>query len=278
MRSTAIGSRAELVEAALDPELARTVELHRPTIDRVAVRCPSCGGKAERVRYVIDTWFDSGSMHTAQWHYPFENEEEFRSSYPADFICEAMEQTRGWFYTLLATGTILHGEAPYRNCIATGLGLDENGQKMSKSRGNVLDPWMSIERYGADCIRWYLYSSSAPWKSRRIVETAVQEPLYRFLDTIRNTYDFFALYATIDGYDPADHALDARQLTVTDRWARSRLQTTVQAVRRRAGRLRCRGRHRRARELRRRPFELVRALVAPPVLEGRHGAGQGRCL
>lgn len=229
--TTSIGSRAELVEAALDPELARTVELHRPTIDRVAVRCPSCGGTAKRVRYVIDTWFDSGSMHTAQWHYPFENEEEFRASYPADFICEAMEQTRGWFYTLLATGTILHGTAPYRNCIATGLGLDENGLKMSKSRGNVLDPWSMIDRYGADCIRWYLYSSSAPWKSRRIVDAAVQEPLYKLLDTVRNTYDFFALYATIDGYDPDRHVLDRRCLTVTDRWARSRLQTTIQAVR-----------------------------------------------
>ncbi len=227
---TSIGSRAELVERALDPELARTVELHRPTIDRVAVRCPACGGTAERVRYVIDTWFDSGSMHTAQWHYPFENEDRFRDSFPADFICEAMEQTRGWFYTLLATATILHGQAPYRNCIATGLGLDENGQKMSKSRGNVLDPWVYIDRYGADCIRWYLYSSSAPWKSRRIVETAVQEPLYRFLDTIRNTSDFFSLYASIDGYDPGRHALDPHCLATADRWIRSRLQTATAAA------------------------------------------------
>ena len=225
-----VGSRAELVERATDPAFARTAELHRPTIDAVVLRCSHCGGEARRVSYVIDTWFDSGSMHTAQWHYPFENQDEFRRSFPADFICEAMEQTRGWFYTLLATATILHGQAPYRNCMATGLGLDENGQKMSKSRGNVLDPWTYINRFGADCIRWYLYASSAPWKSRRIVETAVQEPLYKFLDTLRNTCDFFSLYATIDGYDPARHTLDSRSLSVLDRWIRSRLQSTAAAV------------------------------------------------
>ncbi|MCX6091638.1 MAG: isoleucine--tRNA ligase [Candidatus Bipolaricaulota bacterium] len=227
---SSVGSRAELVERAVDPDLARKVELHRPTIDQVVLRCPECGGTARRVPYVIDTWFDSGSMHTAQWHYPFENQEEFRDSFPADFICEAMEQTRGWFYTLLATATILHGQAPYRNCMATGLGLDENGQKMSKSRGNVLDPWAYINRFGADCIRWYLYSSSAPWKSRRIVETAVQEPLYRFLDTLRNTSDFFSLYASIDGYDPERHALDPKNLSVMDRWLRSRLQSAAKAT------------------------------------------------
>ncbi len=229
-RVTSVGSRKELVELAVDPETARGVELHRPYVDRVTLRCPGCAGTAQRVPYVIDTWFDSGSMHTAQWHYPFENQEEFRRSYPADFICEAMEQTRGWFYTLLATGTILHGEAPYRNCMATGLGLDENGLKMSKSKGNVLDPWLYIDQYGADCVRWYLYSSSAPWKSRRVGEAAVQEPLYRFLDTLRNTYDFFALYASIDGYDPATHAADPEKLSIMDRWVRSRLQTTIRAM------------------------------------------------
>ncbi len=225
-----VGSRRELVECAADPELAQTVELHRPHVDRVVLRCPRCSGAARRVPYVIDTWFDSGSMHTAQWHYPFENQQEFRRSYPADFICEAMEQTRGWFYTLLATGTIIHGEAPYRNCIATGLGLDESGLKMSKSKGNVLDPWLYIDKYGADCIRWYLYASSAPWKSRRVSEAAVQEPLYRFLDTVRNTYDFFALYASIDGYDPAAHVADSASLSVLDRWVGSRVESTSQAV------------------------------------------------
>ena len=187
-----VGSREELVSRALDPQAAASVELHRPYIDGVTLRC-SCGGTARRVPYVIDTWFDSGSMHTAQWHHPFENEERFRESFPADFICEAMEQTRGWFYTLLATSTILYDVAPYRNCVGTGLGLDEAGLKMSKSKGNVVNPWEYIDRYGADCVRWYLYSSSAPWKSKRLGEAAVQEPLYRFLDTIRNTYDFFAL-------------------------------------------------------------------------------------
>ncbi len=227
---TAVGSRSELVEHAVDPDLASGVELHRPTIDRVLLRCPSCGGDEQRVPYVIDTWFDSGSMHTAQWHYPFENQEEFARSFPADFICEAMEQTRGWFYTLLATATILHGRAPYRRCMATGLGLDENGQKMSKSRGNVLDPWTYIDRFGADCIRWYLYSSSAPWKSRRIVEAAVQEPLYRFLDTLRNTCDFFALYASIDAYDAEEHVLDPGALSILDRWLRSRIHSTTGMV------------------------------------------------
>ncbi len=224
---TSVGSRAELVERAVDPELAQRVELHRPYLDALDLRCEACGGKARRVPYVIDTWFDSGSMHTAQWHYPFEHREEFEDSFPADFICEAMEQTRGWFYTLLATSTMIHGSAPYKNCMGTGLGLDENGLKMSKSKGNVLDPWESIGRYGADCIRWYLYASSAPWKSKRLGEAAIQEPLYRFLDTIRNTYDFFALYASIDGYDPAVHRADPAEATVLDQWILSRLEATI---------------------------------------------------
>ncbi len=227
---TCIGSREELVERATDPDLARGVELHRPYIDEVAVRCRACGETATRVPYVIDTWFDSGSMHTAQWHYPFENVETFRDQFPADFICEAMEQTRGWFYTLLATSTIIHDEAPYRNCVSTGLGLDEHGLKMSKSKGNVLDPWELIDRFGADCIRWYLYSTSTPWKTRRLSEKGVGEPLYQFLDTIRNTYDFFALYASIDGFDPEVHVASEDALSVLDRWLRSRLASTTRAV------------------------------------------------
>jgi isoleucyl-tRNA synthetase len=226
---TCIGSRAELVERATDPNLAGDVELHRPYIDDVTVRCRGCGEPATRVPYVIDAWFDSGSMHTAQWHYPFENKEAFRDQFPADFICEAMEQTRGWFYTLLATSTIVHGEAPYRNCVSTGLGLDVDGSKMSKSRGNVLDPWELIARYGADCIRWYLYSTSTPWKTRRLSEKGVQEPLYRFLDTLRNTYDFFALYASIDGFDPEVHTATAAS-SVLDRWLVSRVASTTKIV------------------------------------------------
>ena len=225
-----IGSRADLVAHAVDKELAASVEFHRPYIDGVELTCAECGGRMKRVTNVIDTWFDSGSMHTAQWHYPFENEAAFADSFPADFICEAMEQTRGWYYTLLATSTIIHGEAPYRNCVSTGLGLDENGMKMSKSKGNVLDPWDAINRFGADCIRWYLYSSSAPWKSKRIGEAAVGEPLYRFLATLRNTHDFFALYASIDDYDPREHAAADAALTVLDRWILSRLATTVAAA------------------------------------------------
>ena len=227
-KTIAIESREELVEHALDPELARTVEFHRPYIDRVELKCPKCGGTMRRVPNVIDTWFDSGSMHTAQWHYPFENKEEFKETFPADFICEAMDQTRGWFYTLLATSTILYGEPPFKNCLVTGLGLDENGIKMSKSKGNVIDPWTLVDRYGADCIRWYLYSSSAPWKSKRLGEEDVKEPLYRFLDTLRNTYDFFALYATIDNFDPSGARGGAP--TVLDRWILSRLSSTTGEV------------------------------------------------
>ncbi len=223
---TCVGSREELIERAVDPKLAGDVELHRPYVDEVTLRCPACGKEMQRVPYVIDTWFDSGSMHTAQWHYPFENQDAFRDQFPADFICEAMEQTRGWYYTLLATSTIIHGEAPYRNCMSTGLGLDEHGLKMSKSKGNVLDPWELISRFGADCIRWYLYSTSTPWKTRRLSEKGVQEPLYRFLDTLRNTYDFFALYASIDEFDPTEHpAGDAT--AVLDRWLASRIASTT---------------------------------------------------
>ena len=227
---TCVGSRAELVERACDPDLAQKVELHRPYIDEVMLRCRACGQEARRVPYVIDTWFDSGSMHTAQWHYPFENEDTFKDQFPADFICEAMEQTRGWFYTLLATSTIVHGEAPYRNCVSTGLGLDEHGLKMSKSKGNVLDPWELIGKYSADCIRWFLFSTSTPWKTRRLSEKGVGEPLYRFLDTIRNTYDFFALYASIDGFDPEEHGAPEEAASVLDRWLLSRLEATTKAV------------------------------------------------
>jgi isoleucyl-tRNA synthetase len=226
----AVGSREELVERARDKELARTVEFHRPYIDKVELTCPKCGKTMHRVSNVIDTWFDSGSMHTAQWHYPFENKEKFKESFPADFICEATDQTRGWFYTLLATSTIIHGEAPFRNCIVTGLGLDAEGFKMSKSKGNVIDPWELVDLYGADTLRWYFYSSSAPWKSKRLGKDAVKEPLYRFLDTLRNTYDFFALYASIDDFDPQVHRASEEDLSVLDRWVLSRLAATVKSV------------------------------------------------
>ncbi|MCD5408764.1 isoleucine--tRNA ligase [Candidatus Bipolaricaulota bacterium] len=223
-----IGSREELVEHARDPELARTVELHRPYVDRVELSC-QCEGTMRRVPYVLDTWFDSGSMHTAQWHYPFENQEQFEKSYPADFICEALDQTRGWFYTLLVTGVLVHGKTPYRNVLVTGMGLDAQGQKMSKSRGNVLDPLPIADQHGADAVRWYLISESAPWTLRRIDPQGVAKARFGFLETVRNSHDFFALYARIDGFDPKEHsAPDARP--ALDRWLLSRVAAAVEEV------------------------------------------------
>jgi len=224
-----IGSRAELVEHALDPELARTVELHRPYVDRVELRC-DCGGTMRRVPHVLDTWFDSGSMHTAQWHYPFENEELFRESYPADFICEALDQTRGWFYTLLVTGVLIHGKTPYRNVLVTGMGLDAQGQKMSKSRGNVLDPLPIADQHGADAVRWYLISDSAPWTVRRIDPQGVAKARFGFLETVRNSHDFFALYAGIDGFNPEEGQVPPSARPALDRWLCSRLSATVDGV------------------------------------------------
>ena len=226
----AIGSRKELVEHAENPELAQDVEFHRPFIDDVKLTCPSCGGRMERVPYVLDTWFDSGSMHTAQLHYPFENQEEFKKYFPADFICEGQDQTRGWFYTLHVTSTLLHGQSSFKNVLVTGYGLDSEGKAMSKSRGNVIDPWETINMYGADAIRWYLYSSTAPWKTRRLEEEGPGEVLYKFLDTVKNTYNFFSLYADIDDFDPAKIDLKDLELALTDRWINSRLNNAVKSV------------------------------------------------
>ncbi len=221
-----VGSRGELVERAVDPDLARTVELHRPYIDRVELRCP-CGGTMRRLPYVLDTWFDSGSMHTAQWHYPFENVDEFRASYPADFISEGLDQTRGWFYTLLVTGVLLHGKAPYRNVLVTGMGLDAQGQKMSKSRGNVLDPMPIVEEHGADAVRWYLASESAPWNERRYSAEGARQARFGFLETVRNCHDFFALYAGIDGFTPETPVPEPPARPALDRWLLSRLGAAV---------------------------------------------------
>ncbi len=224
-----VGSRAELVAHALDPDLAAKVELHRPHVDRLELRCP-CGGTMRRVPYVLDTWFDSGSMHTAQWHYPFENTDEFERSYPADFISEGLDQTRGWFYTMLVTGVLLHGQAPFRNVLVTGMGLDAQGQKMSKSRGNVLDPMPIVEAHGADAVRWYLASESAPWNERRYDEAGARQARFGFLDTVRNCHDFLVLYAGIDGYDPASPAPDPGSRPALDRWLRSRIGGAVERV------------------------------------------------
>jgi isoleucyl-tRNA synthetase len=228
-RMEVVGSRKELVEKAVDPELASTVELHRPYVDRVELRCP-CGGRMRREPYVLDTWFDSGSMHTAQWHFPFENLEEFRASYPADFICEGLDQTRGWFYTLLVTGVLVHGATPYRRVLVTGLGLDAEGQKMSKSRGNVIDPLPLADQYGADAIRWYLLSESAPWTERRLSAEGVKAARFGFLETVRNCHDFFALYAAIDGFDPGASFIPWEKRPALDRWLGTRLSQAVEEV------------------------------------------------
>jgi len=226
----AVGSREELVELAIDREQARQVEPHRPSIDAVVLRCPKCGGEMHRVPYVIDAWFDSGMMHTAQWHYPFENQEKFKEQFPADFISEALDQTRGWFYTLLVTSTLLYGEPAYKNVIVTGLGLDREGKKMSKRLGNMLDPGEVVAQYGADAARWYLYSSSASWKTRRLAAEDVGEALRGPLDRAKNIYNFFALYAGIDQFAPQEHWLAVEQRPLLDRWALSRLHSTIGAV------------------------------------------------
>ena len=224
-----IGSRQELFEMSGD-EKAKTVELHRPYIDEITLKCPECGGEMHRVPEVIDCWFDSGSMPFAQHHYPFENKELFEQQFPADFISEAVDQTRGWFYSLLAESTLLFNKAPYKNVIVLGHVQDENGQKMSKSKGNAVDPFDALNKYGADAIRWYFYINSAPWLPNRFHGKAVVEGQRKFMSTLWNTYAFFVLYADIDNFDPTKYELNYDQLPVMDKWLLSRLNTTVQAV------------------------------------------------
>ena len=224
-----IGSRQELFEMSGD-ERAKTVELHRPYIDEITLKCPECGGEMHRVPEVIDCWFDSGAMPFAQHHYPFENKELFEQQFPANFISEAVDQTRGWFYSLLAESTLLFNKAPYENVVVMGLVLDENGQKMSKSKGNAVDPFDALNKYGADAIRWYFYINSAPWLPNRFHGKAVVEGQRKFMSTLWNTYAFFVLYADIDNFDPTKYELNYDQLPVMDKWLLSRLNTTVQAV------------------------------------------------
>ena len=224
-----IGSRAELREmATVDP--GEDIELHRPFIDQVKLKCPECGGEMERVKEVIDCWYDSGSMPFAQWHYPFEHKEEFEKNFPADFISEAIDQTRGWFYTLEAISTVLFDRAPFRNCIVMGHVQDAEGRKMSKHLGNVVDPFAMLDKFGADALRWYFYTTSAPWLPSRFSEEAVQEGQRKFLATLQNTYAFFTMYAQIDGFDPLAHPLDKVSLTLMDRWILSRLNTLIARV------------------------------------------------
>ncbi|MBQ1609147.1 MAG: isoleucine--tRNA ligase, partial [Lachnospiraceae bacterium] len=224
-----VGSRAELAERSGNPDAAK-VELHRPYIDAITFTCPDCGKTMKRVPEVIDCWFDSGAMPFAQHHYPFENKDKFEQQFPAKFISEAVDQTRGWFYSLMAESTLLFNKAPYENVIVLGHVQDENGQKMSKSKGNAVDPFDALETYGADAIRWYFYINSAPWLPNRFHGKAVQEGQNKFMSTLWNTYAFFVLYANIDEFDATKYTLDYDKLSVMDKWALSRLYSTVKAV------------------------------------------------
>ena len=225
----AIGSREEL-EKMSGNAAAKTVELHRPYIDEITCTCPECGGTMKRVPEVIDCWFDSGAMPFAQHHYPFENKELFDSQFPAQFISEAVDQTRGWFYSLMAESTLLFNCAPFENVIVLGHVQDENGQKMSKSKGNAVDPFEALETYGADAIRWYFYINSAPWLPNRFHGKAVQEGQRKFLGTLWNTYAFFVLYANIDNFDATKYALEYDKLPVMDKWLLSKLNTAIKEV------------------------------------------------
>ena len=224
-----IGSREELYKMSGN-EKAKTVEFHRPYIDEITITCPECGKQMKRVPEVIDCWFDSGAMPVAQHHYPFENKDLFEQQFPADFISEAVDQTRGWFYSLLAESTLLFNKAPYKNVIVMGHVQDENGQKMSKSKGNAVDPFNALETYGADAIRWYFYTSSAPWLPKRFSGKAVQEGQRKFMGTLWNTYAFFVLYANIDNFDASKYTLEYDKLPVMDKWLLSKLNSTVAEV------------------------------------------------
>ena len=223
-----IGSREELCRLGRDVD--PNIELHRPYIDSVLLTCPKCGGDMVREKEVIDCWYDSGSMPFAQWHYPFENKEEFEKRFPANFISEAIDQTRGWFYTLLAISTCLFDTNSFENCIVMGHVQDKDGQKMSKHKGNVVDPWSVLNVQGADAVRWFFYNAAAPWLPNRFYAEAVAETQRKYMGTLWNTYAFFILYADIDQFDPKAHPLDKAELTLMDRWALSRLNTLVRTV------------------------------------------------
>ncbi len=223
-----IGSIEEL--KSLSKNCPADIELHRPYIDNVTFDCPKCGGEMHRVPEVIDCWFDSGAMPFAQWHYPFENKEIFDERYPADFISEAVDQTRGWFYSLLAISTLLFDSAPFKNCIVMGHVQDKDGQKMSKSKGNAVDPMAALKQHGADAIRWYFYENSVPWLPKRFSDDAVTEGQRKFLGTLWNTYAFFVLYANIDEFDATKYQLEYDKLSVMDKWCLSRLNTMVKTV------------------------------------------------
>ncbi len=222
-----IGSRDELIEKCGAP---KDIELHRPYLDDLTCKCGRCGGKMRRTPEVIDCWFDSGSMPFAQYHYPFENKELFHQTFPADFISEAVDQTRGWFYTLLVISTLLFDKAPFKNCIVLGHVNDKNGVKMSKHKGNVVDPWSVLDKQGADAVRWYFYTSSAPWLPSRFYPEAVSEAQRKYMGTLWNTYAFFCLYADIDNYNPAEYDLKKCKLSLMDKWILSKLNTLIDTV------------------------------------------------
>ena len=224
----AIGSIEEL--KSMSDNCPDDIELHRPFIDAVTIKCPHCGKEMHRVPEVIDCWFDSGSMPFAQWHYPFENKELFEEQFPADFISEAVDQTRGWFYSLIAISTLLFDKAPYKNVIVLGHVLDAQGRKMSKSKGNAVEPMKALAQHGADAIRWYFYENSAPWLPNRFHDAAVQEGQRKFMGTLWNTYAFFVLYANIDKFDISKYSLEYDKLSVLDKWCLSRLNTLIKTV------------------------------------------------
>ena len=223
-----IGSVEEL--KSMSKNCPDNIELHRPYIDEVTITCPECGKEMRRTPEVLDAWFDSGSMPFAQHHYPFENHEKFEAQFPADFISEAVDQTRGWFYSLLAISTLIFNKAPYKNVIVMGHVQDEDGQKMSKSKGNAVDPMDALNKFGADAIRWYFYVNSAPWLPNRFHDKAVEEGQRKFLGTLWNTYAFYVLYADIDNFDPTKYSLDYEKLSVMDKWLLSKLNTLVKTV------------------------------------------------
>ena len=224
----AVGSIEQL--KSMSDNCPDDIELHKPYIDRVELNCPKCGGKMHRVSEVIDCWFDSGSMPFAQWHYPFENKEIFEQNYPADFISEAIDQTRGWFYTLMAISTLIFDKSPYKNVIVLGHVQDKDGRKMSKHLGNVVDPWTVLDNQGADAVRWYFYANSAPWLPNRFDDKNVNEYQRKFMGTLWNTYAFYVLYANIDNFNPMDYKLDYSQLPPMDKWILSKLNSLVKYV------------------------------------------------
>ncbi len=224
----AVASRAELSE--LSGRDVTTMELHRPYVDEVTFPCPECGSEARRVPEVIDAWFDSGSMPVAQWHHPFENQETWRKRFPADFICEAIDQTRGWFYSLIAISALLYGHSSYRNCVCLGHILDADGRKMSKRLGNIVDPWAILDKQGADALRWYLFTVSSPWYARRFSADAIDEVIRKFTLTLWNTYSFYVLYANIDGFDPRAQSIPPADRTLLDQWILAELHQLIRTV------------------------------------------------